>query len=575
MPHCFKNCMPEFKPKLLTTLKHYTRDQFIADAVAGIIIGIIALPLAIAFAIASGVSPERGLFTAIVAGFLISALGGSRVQIGGPTGAFVVIVYGIVQKHGVDGLLLATLMAGVLLIVMGFARLGHAIKFIPYPLVVGFTSGIALIIFSSQIKDLLGLSMGEVPAHFIEKWAAYFQHLATINPATVAVGAGSLLIVVFCRRYFRRIPGPLVAVLVSTAAVQLLHLPVETIGSRFGEIPNMLPKPSLPPMSFALLQQLSPVALTIALLASIEALLSAVVADGMIGSRHRSNMELIAQGIANIVSPLFGGMPATGAIARTAANINSGGRTPVAGIVHAVVLLLIMLCVGRWVGLIPMACLAAILVVVAYHMSEWHAFVMVLKSPRSDVAILLVTFALTVLIDLTVAIQVGMGLAVLLFMHRMAALTNVGVITRELTDSEEVDDPGALDKRAIPKDVEIYEINGPFFFGASYKFREAMGEVSRQPKVRIIRMRDVPVIDASGIQTIREQYQTSRKQGIAFLLAGVHSQPLIAIEQAGLLELIGEDNVFGDIDEALNHARKILSLPPSTCSILKKAAPST
>lgn len=555
-------------PKLFTTLRQYSKKQLISDTIAGLIVGVIALPLAIAFAIASGVSPERGLFTAIIGGLLISVLGGSRVQIGGPTGAFVVIVYGIVQQFGVQGLLLATLMAGVLLVAMGFARFGLAIKFIPYPVIVGFTSGIALIIFSSQVKDALGLPMGAVPAHFTAMWGAYLQHAGGLNLWAVAVSAGSLAVIVGCRRYLRRIPGPLAALLAATIVVRWLHLPVETIGSRFGAVPHALPIPSLPPISLELLRQLSPAALTIALLAGIEALLSAVVADGMIGGKHRSNMELIAQGVANIVTPLFGGIPATGAIARTAANVNAGGRTPVAGIVHAMTLLAIVLCVGRWVSLVPMACLSAILIVVAYHMSEWHSFVMVLRSPRSDVIVLLTTFALTVVIDLTVAIQVGMLLAVLLFMRRMAIVTNVGVITRELSDDqEEADDPSAVDKRAVPDGVEIYEIAGPFFFGASYKFREAMSVVAKTPKVRIIRMRDVPAIDATGIQTLREQCHSSRKHGIAFLLSGMHSQPLIAIERAGLLGLIGEDNVFGNLDEALNRAREILGLPPSSCPV--------
>ncbi len=550
------------KPKLFTTLKDYSWPQFKADLTSGIIVGVIALPLAIAFAIASGVSPEKGLFTAIVAGFIISALGGSRVQIGGPTGAFVVIVYGIVQKYGIDGLMTATLMGGIILMIMGFFKFGSAIKFIPYPVVVGFTSGIALIIFSSQVKDFFGLQMGSVPADFLAKWSAYLHHFGAINYYTLGVGAGSLSIIFLWRKVSRRLPGPLIALVISTLAVKIFHLPVETIGSRFGEISHLLPALSFPHASFELLRNLIPSAVTIAVLAGIESLLSAVVADGMIGGKHRPNMELVAQGIANVVSPLFGGMPATGAIARTATNINNGGRTPVAGMVHSVVLLVIMVFLGKWAGLIPLACLAAILVVVAYHMSEWRSFLMVLKSPKSDVAVLLTTFGLTVILDLTVAIQAGMLLAISLFMRRMALVTNVGVITRELMDEDESDDPNEISKREVPEGVEVYEINGPFFFGASYKFLEAMNVVgSKAPKVRIVRMRNVPAIDATGIHTLKEEYNNSKKRGIAFIISDIHAQPLIALERADLLEAIGEENVFGNVDDALNRARGILNLP--------------
>lgn len=560
--------MKILKPKLLTTLKDYSWPEFRTDAIAGIVVGVVALPLAIAFAIASGVSPERGLFTAIIAGFLISALGGSRVQIGGPTGAFVVIVYSIVQKHGLDGLLVATAMAGVLLIIMGLFGFGSAIKFIPYPVVVGFTSGIALIIFSSQIKDFLGLAMGEVPADFLDKWTAYFHHFGSVNVWALGVGLGSLLIIMTWKKISRRIPGPLVALLAATAVVKIFHLPVETIGSRFGEIPHMLPAPALPHVGFETLKMLIPSAVTIAVLAGIESLLSAVVSDGMIGGKHRPNMELVAQGIANILSPLFGGMPATGAIARTTTNVNNGGRTPVAGMVHAVVLLVIMLFLGKWAVLIPLSCLAAILAVVAYHMSEWRSFLVMLKSPKSDVVVLVTTFALTVIVDLTVAIQIGILLSVFLFIKRMAEVTNVGVVTRELVDEDEGDDPNAIAKREVPEGVEVYEINGPFFFGASYKFLEAMKVVGKSPRVRIIRMRDVPAIDATGIHALKEEHQGSKRHGIAFLLSDVHAQPLIALDRAGLLEVIGEDNIFGNIDDALNCARKILGLPE-----VKRAAP--
>ena len=554
--------MPILKPKLLTTLQGYTREQFVSDAVAGIIVGIVALPLAIAFAIASGVSPERGLFTAIVAGFLISALGGSRVQIGGPTGAFVVIVYGIVQQFGMDGLRVATLIAGIMLVAMGLAKFGSLVKFMAYPVIVGFTTGIAVIIFSSQMKDFFGLQMAAVPTEFLEKWQAYFHHAHTINPTALALSIACLGIIIGWKRVSQRIPGSLVALIASTVVVQLFHLPVETIGSRFGAIPSTLPAPSMPPISLDLIRQVFPAAITIALLAGIESLLSATVADGMIGTRHRSNMELVAQGIANLVTPLFGGMPATGAIARTTTNVNNGGRTPVAGIVHAVVLLLIMLFLGKWAGLIPLACLAAILVVVAYHMSEWHSFLAMLKSPKSDVAVLVTTFLLTVIVDLTVAIQVGILLAVFLFMRRMAMVTNVGVITRELVDEEEeADDPNAINKREVPVGVEVYEINGPFFFGASYKFLEAMQAVGKSPRVRIIRLRNVPTVDATGIHILKEEQKSSVRKGVAFLLSDIHTQPLIELEKAGLLEVFGEENVFGNIDDALNRAREILGLP--------------
>ncbi|MBI3765975.1 MAG: sodium-independent anion transporter, partial [Ignavibacteriales bacterium] len=446
------------KPKLFTTLQHYSRQQFLSDITAGLIVGVVAIPLAVAFAIASGVSPEKGLFTAVIAGFIISALGGSRVQIGGPTGAFVVIVYGIVQNYGLNGLIVATMMAGVILIVMGVARFGSAIKFIPHPVVVGFTSGIALIILSSQVKDFLGLQMGDVPSDFVEKWIAFAAHVDSMNFYAVSIGMGCILLIVFWQRVIHKIPGSLVALILSTIIVQVFHFPVETIGSRFGDIPSTLPAPTIPSFDFATLKHLIQPATTIALLAGIESLLSAVVADGMIGGKHRSNMELIAQGVANIASPLFGGLPATGAIARTATNIRNGGRTPIAGMIHALALLMIMLFFGRWATLIPLSCLAAILVVVAYNMSEWKVFKALLKSPRSDVVVLLTTFVLTVVFDLTVAIEIGIVLSVFLFMRRMALVTNVDVVTREFQDEEETDDPNAIEKRVIPEGVEVYEI---------------------------------------------------------------------------------------------------------------------
>ncbi len=552
-----------FVPKLFTTLKSYDRRQFGVDLGAGVIVGIVALPLAIAFAIASGVSPERGLYTAIVAGFIISVLGGSRVQIGGPTGAFVVIVYGIVQQHGTDGLVVATIMAGVILVIMGFAQLGTAIKFIPYPVVMGFTTGIAIIIFSSQVKDLLGLEMGAVPAEFMDKWSAFAEHVGSLNWWAVLISFGTIALLLWWPRVSRRIPGPFVALVVTTALVQLAGLPVETIGSRFGQISASIPHPSLPQLSMEQISALVAPAFTIALLAGVESLLSAVVADGMIGGRHRSNMELVAQGVANIASPLFGGIPATGAIARTATNIKSGGRTPVAGIVHAFTLLLITVSFARWAALIPLAALAGILVIVAYHMSEWRRFVGELRAPRSDVAVLLVTFGLTVMVDLTVAIQVGVVLAAFLFMRRMSEVSNVSAITGELGDGRDTydSDPNSVRRRDIPRGVEVYEINGPFFFGAAAQFRETLGQVSGRPRVLIVRMRNVPAVDSTGIHALRELIQQSRRLGTLVLLADVHAQPLMALGRAGMLDEM-EEEVFGNVDDALNHARTVLGLAP-------------
>lgn len=549
------------KPKLFTTLKDYNKQQFVSDLTAGVIVGIVALPLAIAFGIASGVTPEKGIITAIIAGFIISAFGGSRVQIGGPTGAFIVIVYGIIQQYGMTGLMIATIMAGIILIIMGFARFGSIIKFIPYPVVVGFTSGIALLIFSTQIKDLFGLAMKSVPSEFHEKWISYAESFSTWNYYAFGIAVLSLLIMIFWPKVTHRIPGSLIAIIVSTLLVYFLKLPVETIGSRFGEIPSQIPEPHLYTINLAVIKNLIAPATTIALLAAIESLLSAVVADGMIGGKHRSNMELIAQGLANIASPIFGGIPATGAIARTATNIKNGGRTPVAGIVHSITLLLIMLFFGKLAKLIPMATLAAILVIVSYNMSEWRSFKSLLKSPRSDVIVLLTTFLLTVIFDLTIAIQIGMILAVILFMRRMAMVTNVGVITRELVDEEEAYDPNAISKREVPESVEVFEINGPFFFGAASTFKDAMHVLEEPPKVRIIRMRNVPAIDATGLHTLKEFYYDSKKQGTVIVLSGVHTQPLYAMTQAGLLDLYGEENVFGNIDDALDRAREILGLP--------------
>jgi len=546
-------------PKLVSVLREgYSRQQFGADLAAGIIVGIVALPLAIAFGIASGVTPEAGLVTAIIAGFLISALGGSRVQIGGPTGAFVVVVYGVVQTHGLPGLMLATMMAGVILIVLGVARLGRTIKFIPYPVTTGFTTGIAVIIFSSQVRDFLGLRMTDVPADFLAKWEAFGANLTTVNPWAVGLALGSLAIIAWWPRVSLRLPGPFVALVAATAAVQLFHLPVETIGDRFGEIRNVFPAPHLPPISVELVRNLMAPAFTIAMLAGIESLLSAVVSDGMIGGRHRSNMELVAVGIANIITPLFGGIPATGAIARTATNVKNGGRTPVAGIIHALTLLLIVLFFGHYARLIPMAVLAAILVVVSYHMSEWRRFRAELRAPRSDVAVLLCTFLLTVLVDLTVAVQVGMVLAAFLFMKRMSEVTNVSLMSAD--DEAEPEDPNATALRRIPAGVDVYEIDGPFFFGAAESFKTAVGNVARKPKVLIIRMRRVPVIDSTALAALRDVVLRSRREGTMVILSDVHSQPVVALTNSEFYEELGDNNVTGNLDEALNRARTYLGL---------------
>ncbi len=554
----------EFTPKIVTVLRNYSREQFTADLIAGIIVGIVAIPLAIAFAIASGVSPDRGLYTAIVAGFLISALGGSRVLIGGPTGAFVVIVYGIVQQYGVDGLTVATLMAGVILVAFGLARLGTVIKFIPHPVVTGFTSGIAVIIFSGEVKDFLGLQMGAVPADFLHKWKALAMHAGTTSLPALGLSVIALAIILAWPRINRRIPGAFIALIVTTVAAQVLHLPVETIGSRFGGISAALPHPTVPHLSLAQVQGLVGPAFTIAVLAAVESLLAAVVSDGMIGGRHRSNMELIAQGVANIASPLFGGIPATGAIARTATSIKNGGRTPVAGIVHACTLLLVTLAFGRWAALIPLPTLAAILVVVAYHMSEWRAFRAELRAPRSDAAVLLVTFLLTVFVDLTVAIAVGMVLAAFLFMRRMADVTTVSAITQELDEpEEEAADPEAVRLREIPRGVEVYEVNGPFFFGAAERFKDTIARIGARPSVLIIRMRHVSALDSTGIHALVDVVERSRKDGTRVLVAGVQPQPMAALQRSGAMQRLGDDALCPSLDAALERARAHLAQAPA------------
>ncbi len=546
------------EPKLLSILREgYSKNDFLSDLVAGVIVGVVALPLAIAFAIASGVKPEQGLYTAVIAGVVVSVLGGSRVQIAGPTGAFIVIVYGIVQKYGYDGLAIATLMAGVFLIIMGLARLGTLLKFIPYPLTVGFTSGIALIIFTSQINDFLGLRVHNLPSNFFEKWYVYAQSLHTVDVNSLLVGLGSLLVIVFWPRISHRIPGPLVALLLATAVVQIFKIPVETIGSRFGSVPSGLPAPHIPRVTWHMLTSLVSPAITIALLGSIESLLSAVVADGMIRSRHRSNMELIAQGAANILSPLFAGIPATGAIARTATNIKNGGRTPIAGIVHAATLFLIMIFFGQWAALIPFPTLAAILVVVSYNMSEWHSFMKVLRSPMSDIAVLLVTFALTVIVDLTVAIEVGIVLAALLFMKRMSEVSQVNAITRDLQEERE-EEEAMLPKRVIPEGVEVFEVYGTLFFGAVDQFTESMRFIENKPSVLILETRNLLAVDATGLRALDELVYQLKHQKTHFIISGIHKQPLFAMQGSGLLNRLGEDNICGSLDEALRRAETLV-----------------
>ena len=546
-------------PKLFSTLRGYDRTQFARDAVAGVIVGIVALPLAIAFAIASGVSPQAGLWTAIIAGFLISVFGGSRVQIGGPTGAFVVIVYGIIQKYGVDGLTVATLMAGVILVVMGLVGFGSMISFIPHPLVTGFTSGIAVIIFSSQVKDFFGLRMGTVPTSFVGKWDAFFEHASAFTPSAALLALSALAIVLLWPKVSRRLPAPFVALIATSVVAWWLKLPVETIGSRFGAIPTSFPHPVLPHVGVEQVIGLVGPAFTIALLAAVESLLSAVVADGMIGGRHRPNVELVAQGLANLVAPLFGGIPATGAIARTATNVKSGGRTPVAGIIHAFTLLLITLFAGKLAAYIPMATLAAILVVVAYHMSDWRGFRSELRSPKSDVVVLLTTFALTVLVDLTVAISVGMVLASFLFIRRMASVTSVTMVTDDLEDD-------TLDTRRVPKGAEVYEITGPLFFGAAAAFRDTLGSVAANPRVLIVRMRHVSAVDSTGLRALSELVHRCRTQGTSVFLTEVHTQPLAALEASTTLDDIGRENVFDTLDAALASATHHVALRAQTAS---------
>lgn len=552
-----------FRPKLLDTLKSYSRADLMRDLMAGVIVGIVALPLAIAFGIASGVSPEKGIVTAIIAGFVISLLGGSRVQIGGPTGAFIVIIYGIIQQYGEKGLLVATLMAGVLLVLMGLCRLGTVIKFIPYPIIVGFTSGIAVTIFTTQIADLFGLDFGgeAVPGDFVGKWALYFRHWGSVNGWDVLVSGASILLIALTPRFLRRIPGSLVAIVAMTVGVWLLHTyagveGIDTIGDRF-TIRAELPDAALPQIDWEAVRSLFPVAVTIAILGAIESLLSATVADGVIGDRHDSNTELVAQGAANLLTPLFGGIPATGAIARTMTNINNGGRTPVAGIVHAVVLLLILLLFMPLAQYIPMACLAGVLAVVAYNMSGWRTFRSLLRNPRSDVAVLLVTFLLTVFFDLTIAIEVGLLIACVLFMKRVMETTEISVLRNEIDPAAGLDVTLHEEPLAVPDGVEVYEINGPYFFGIATRFEELMAQMGERPRVRIIRMRKVPFIDSTGLHNLTTLCEMSQRERITIVLSGVNDKVRTAIERSGLYALLGAENVCPDIRAALRRAEQL------------------
>lgn len=554
----------DFRPKLFDTLKGYSKENLAADLMAGVIVGVVALPLAIAFGIASGVSPEKGIVTAIVAGFIISLLGGSRVQIGGPTGAFIVIVYGVVQDYGVGGLTAATLMAGVILVLLGAFKLGAVIKFIPYPIIVGFTSGIAVTIFTTQVADVFGLDFGgeKVPGDFVGKWMAYFRHFGTVNWWNALVSAASILVIALTPRFSKKVPGSLVAIVAVTAGAWALRAYggvdcVDTIGDRF-TIQSQLPGAAVPELGWEAVKDLFPVALTIAVLGAIESLLSATVADGVVGDRHDSNVELIAQGAANIVAPLFGGIPATGAIARTMTNINNGGRTPVAGIVHAVVLLLILLFLMPLARYIPMACLAGVLVVVAYNMSGWRTFQALLRNPKSDVSVLLITFFLTVVFDLTVAIEVGLLIACVLFMRRVMETTEISVIKNEIDPNKESDLEVHEEHLQVPRGVEVYEINGPYFFGIATKFEEVMSELGDRPKVRIVRMRKVPFIDSTGIHNLTNLCRMSQRENIRIVLSGVNEKVHKVLEKSGFYELLGEDNICPNINVALEKARALV-----------------
>lgn len=555
----------DFKPRLFSTLKNYSKETFMSDLMAGIIVGIVALPLAIAFGIASGVSPEKGIITAIIAGFIISLLGGSKVQIGGPTGAFIVIIYGIIQQYGEAGLIVATLMAGILLILLGVFKLGAIIKFIPYPIIVGFTSGIAVTIFTTQIADIFGLNFGgeKVPGDFIGKWMIYFRHFDTVNWWNAVVSILSIIIIAITPRFSKKIPGSLIAIIVVTIGVYVLKTyagidSIDTIGDRF-TIKSELPEAAIPTLNWEAIKDLFPVAITIAVLGAIESLLSATVADGVTGDKHDSNTELIAQGTANLITPLFGGIPATGAIARTMTNINNGGKTPVAGIIHAIVLLLILLFLMPLAQYIPMACLAGVLVIVSYNMSEWRTFKALLKNPKSDVTVLLITFFLTIIFDLTIAIEVGLVIACILFMRRVMETTEISVIKDEIDPNDELDIAVCEEHLIIPAGVEVYEINGPYFFGIATKFEETMAQLGDRPKVRIIRMRKVPFIDSTGIHNLSSLCKMSQKEKITIVLSGVNEKVHKTLEKSGFYELLGKQNICPNINVALDRAKEIIN----------------
>jgi SulP family sulfate permease len=545
----------EFTPILFSLLKQgISKETFTKDLLSGLIVGIVALPLTIAFAIASGVSPEKGIITAIIAGIVISTFGGSRVQIGGPTGAFIVIVYGVIQLYGIDGLIIATFLAGFLMIGMGLLRLGNLLKFIPYSLIVGFTSGIALIIFSSQINDFFGLNIPDVPADFIAKWIVYLANFDNVNWYAISIAFATVITTIYFQKLVKKIPGSIIAILLSTIVVKVFNIPVDTIESNFGEIPNQLSLPNIPNVNFDTIQKLIQPAFAIAILGSIESLLSAVVSDSMIGGKHRSNMELIAQGGANILSSIFGGIPATGAIARTATNVKNGGRTPIAGIVHALVLLAIMFLFAPYAKLIPLSCLAGILMVVAYHMSEWRQFKSILKGNRMDIIILLTTFFLTVIFDLIIAIEIGMVLSSFMFMKRMSESVHVENITPETKNEENLFDEELID---IPKNVLLYEINGPLFFGAARQFQETVTNTDLQPKVIIIRMRYVPLIDATGYQSIKEIVKTFKARRIKVIISGIKESLRNDFEKNDMFSILEKQFVVQDIKEAIEKAREI------------------
>lgn len=555
-----------FAPRLVSELRHYNREKLAADLMAGLIVGIVALPLAIAFGIASGVSPSQGILTAIIGGFLVSALGGSRVQIGGPTGAFIVIIYGIVSNPqlGLSGLMIATMLAGLFLILLGVCRLGTIIKFIPYPIVVGFTSGIAVTIFTTQIKDLFGLTIdGKLPGDFLSKWVVYFQHFDTIDWITTAMGLLSIAVIALTPKVSKKIPGSLVAIIVMTVAAYFLNqanlgFHITTIGNQFGEIKASIPSLQMPDITWEGVKSLLPTAMVIAVLGAIESLLSATVADGVCGDHHNSNQELIGQGVANLCTPLFGGIPCTGAIARTMTNINNGGRTPVAGLVHAAVLLVIFLLLMPLAAFIPMSCLAGVLVIVSYNMSGWRTFLQLMKNPKSDIIVLFMTFFLTVIFDLTIAIEVGLLIACLLFMRRMAETTQIKVIADEIDPNEETDAEVHEEHLIIPKGVEVYEINGPYFFGIANKFEELMAAMNDHPKVRVIRMRRVPFIDSTGIHNLQNLCEMSHREGTHIVLSGVTPNVYNVLEHNGFCQLLGKDHICPNINVALDRAASIV-----------------